>query len=174
MLKNRPLQVIFWTATALVAVVDQLSKRIIVDGQVISREFKLLSGVFFRLAPTGNSGVVWGLFGRWPQTVLIVGILAAALVVYYFYKVSEESRPESLALGMILGGALGNLIDRAAVGYVKDFLMFTLWQYQWPTFNVADSFITIGAAVLLLSFFLGKGSAASKTSPNDGKREKSS
>jgi signal peptidase II len=160
---------VFYGLAALAVAVDQVSKRIIFDHPIDSREVGLLPGVFLRLINTGNPGVVWGFLGSWPQVVFLGGILAAALVILYFHKYGYKSPWEAVALGLILGGAAGNLIDRAAIGHVRDFLDVRIVTYHWPTFNAADAFITMGACILIGFFIFGGGESSPKTGPSTQK-----
>ena len=139
----------------LALVLDQLTKFTIFEALVDSRRITLVPGVF-SLAPARNTGVVWGLLDQWPLLVLVVGLAAAALVLFYFYRYSARTKPESVAWGLILGGAIGNLIDRATVGHVKDFIEMGFAGWSWPTFNVADACITIGACIIIGLFLFGK------------------
>jgi signal peptidase II len=142
---------IFSSCAAAAAVVDQITKLAIY--QRLSGPWEIVPGVL-ALRPDENTGVVWGLFNRWPLTVFAIGILAVALITFYFLRQPRHNRLESAAWGLIVGGAVGNLIDRALVGHVKDFIVVQFRGWSWPTFNAADAFITVGAilAIWYLSF----------------------
>lgn len=172
MSEGRRAQAFFWAFAAAVLAVDQLTKWVVFREALISREYEVLPGVFFRMAPTGNTGVAWGLFGRWPQAVLAVGIIAAGFVVYYFYKSACQSRAEAAVLGMVLGGAAGNVIDRIFVGHVRDFLDFRFGSLSWPTFNAADTFISTGAAALILLLLIRGTEGGGKGADSDEKAGK--
>lgn len=105
-----------------------------------------------------NTGVAFGLFpsggdalGTWILTIL--GLAALAFVAYYFWIAELSDRMLLAALGLILGGAVGNLADRIASGAVTDFVDFYFGTYHWHTFNVADSAITIGIVLMILGTF---------------------
>jgi len=105
-----------------------------------------------------NTGVAFGLFaahgdgtGKWILTGL--GLAALLFVGYYFKAVPLGDRPLLVALALVLGGAVGNLLDRALSGAVTDFVDFYFGTYHWHTFNVADSAISIGIAVMVLATF---------------------
>ena len=169
---KRPAQALFWALAAAAVCIDQLTKWAIYERSVTSRAFVVVPGVFFRLAPTGNPGVVWGLFGGWPGAVFAVGVLAAMGVTYFFYRYCEKSLKEAAALGIILGGAVGNLSDRAFVGHVRDFLEFKIYSHYWPTFNFADSFITVGAGILIVVFLSSSKGEGGRAQVSGGKSEK--
>ena len=107
---------------------------------------------FFSLVLVYNRGVSFGIFNDapdWARWALIVfaGLIAAALLIWMRYA---ESRLLSLALGFVAGGAIGNVIDRIYYGAVVDFLDFHVGAWHWPAFNVADSAIVIGVALLIV------------------------
>ena len=86
---------------------------------------------------------------------MIASLVAIGVVIYLFWRLPGGSRRESLALGLVAGGALGNLVDRLRLGEVIDFLDIGVGdRYRWPTFNLADAAVTIG--VLLLVLWLGR------------------
>jgi signal peptidase II len=112
---------------------------------------------FFNLVLGYNRGVSFGMFGdgeeigRWALVVLAL-VIAVALAVW----LARAEKPLlAAALGLIIGGALGNVIDRARIGAVVDFLDFHAYGYHWPAFNVADSGITVGAAILIIDSVFG-------------------
>jgi signal peptidase II len=86
------------------------------------------------------------------QHLLLAGLSLAALlaITYYFLRLPTEARPPRLALALVLGGAVGNLIDRLRLGHVVVFIHVYWRQHAWPDFNVADSAITIGVVLLIL------------------------
>lgn len=108
-----------------------------------------------------NTGVAFGLFaahGDPRQTLLLLGLglLALGFVGYYFWLVPRRERFLLWALALVLGGAVGNLIDRLAQGAVTDFVDFYVGSWHWHTFNVADSAISIGIVLMILSAFFDK------------------
>jgi signal peptidase II len=149
----------FWLSAAVAAALDQLTKHVVYDRVTDSRE--IIPGVFY-LTSDQNKGVVWGLFNGWPFAVFVVGILAAAFVVYYYHRHSGGSRLEATAWGLILGGAIGNLIDRGTVGHVKDFISVRIAGWPWPTFNIADACITVGAFIIIWFFLFTKAEEKAK------------
>lgn len=142
-----------WLAALVILVVDFITKRIVLANADTLRFDRVeVLGDFFRLAYVRNPGAAMGLtpFGRWA----LVGISAAAavLLIWFLISTSAEQRLRRLAMGLILGGALGNLIDRVFYdGLVVDFLDFGLGAARFWTFNVADIGVTCGGALLLLS-----------------------
>lgn len=135
----------------LVIVLDQLSKYWIVGAFQFGDGIALTS--FFNLVHAHNTGAAFSFLASesgW-QRFFFIGIAAAAsLLIVYLLRKHAEERWFCLALSLVLGGALGNLIDRVRLSYVVDFLDFYYGAWHFPAFNVADSAITVGAALLIL------------------------
>ncbi len=118
---------------------------------------------FFSLVPVRNPGMAWSLFQHVDRRVWIAvrGVLVAGLIGFYFSRM----RPPwwaNAGFGLVVGGALGNLYDNcfAELGRVRDFLLFTFGQWDFPVFNVADALITCGAPALLIYFARHEGKRA--------------
>lgn len=129
---------------ALVTVIlDQVSKLLVVSRLAYGQKVELLR--FLDLERTSNSGIAFGLAGNVPAWLLaLFAIVVVAVVILVGSRLKWKY--SSLAIGLILGGALGNLIDRAIRGSVVDFISVP----HWPTFNLADVAITVGVGLLLL------------------------
>jgi signal peptidase II len=141
---------------ALIVVLDQLSKWWIVE--VVMQPPRVIPVLpFFNIVMGWNRGVSFGLFNeksvlsQWFLPVLAL-VIVAALVVWLY---RSEHRYTAVALGLVIGGALGNVIDRLHYGAVADFLDVHAFGYHWPAFNVADSAITVGAVMLVLESLFG-------------------
>lgn len=127
---------------AAVAALDQAAKYMVVRNIVPGRIIQLAD--FFNLTHTRNTGAVWGFLQHQnaPLVALSVAVLAAIAV---FYKwLAGPSRAARVALGLMIGGISGNLADRIRLGWVVDFLDFSVNNWHWPTFNVADIAICLG------------------------------
>mgnify|MGYP002353918275 FL=1 len=142
-----------WLWLAIVVILlDQLTKFWVLDALVAYVDVIPLTG-FFNLVHVHNTGAAFSLFADQPgwQRWFFLGIALAAAVVIVFLLRKTAGRPLfSAALALILGGAIGNVIDRILYGHVVDFLDFHLAGWHFPAFNVADSAITLGAALLIL------------------------
>ena len=142
----------------IVVLLDRWTKRLVAAHISMYTHIQIIPG-FFRLTHTENTGAAFSLFADSPshwKTVLLIGFSAVAMVVVSVL-LWKQARPLSLmgmALSLILGGAVGNLWDRVASGRVVDFLLFYVKQYQWPVFNLADSSIVVGAALLVIDMLL--------------------
>lgn len=142
------------TVTALVLALDQASKAIVRAEIVPGERVEVIGPLSF--AHVHNRGVAFGFLSGGGAVVLVVVLLALALLIAYFVR-NADRRLLWLPTGLVLGGALGNLVDRLHQGYVTDFIRLP----RWPAFNVADIAITVGVVVLVLVVELGgRGRAA--------------
>jgi signal peptidase II len=135
-------------AAALTLVLDQLSKCWILES-VMDPPRLIAVAPFFNIVLVWNRGVSFGLFGG-EAPWLLLAVAAAIIVVLLVWLTRARRRPLALALGLVIGGALGNAADRMVHGAVMDFLDFHAGGIHWPAFNIADSAITIGVALMLL------------------------
>lgn len=132
----------------LVVVVDQVTKRLVESGIAVGQVRKLIPGL--TLVDVRNTGVAFSLFSGGGTLVLVITLTAlAALTVYFALRPSR--RLLWLPTGLLLGGAIGNLIDRVRQSAVTDFIKLP----HWPAFNVADAAITIGVLVLVYALEFG-------------------
>jgi signal peptidase II len=142
-----------WIAAILVAAADQATKASL-SGWLMSRGSVTVIPGFLDLTLVTNTGGVFGILRDidGPVRGLLFGLLpvAAITLMIWYARSLEPSRPWPLVgVGLILGGAAGNLIDRIRLGHVVDFVDAYLGRYHWPAFNLADSSICIGVAMLL-------------------------
>ena len=140
-----------WLTLALVIVVlDQITKYVIVQKFVLHETLFVTS--FFNLVRVHNAGAAFSFLadaGGWQRLFFIAVSVVASIWIVWLLRQYPQQRIFCLALGMILGGAIGNLIDRVLFGAVVDFLQFHYAGYYFPSFNVADSAITCGAGLLI-------------------------
>lgn len=136
---------------ALVAVLDQLSKWVVLLWVMDPPRVIDVTG-FFNLVLVWNRGVSFGLFQSdsiWGP--ILLGCMTSGIIVFlYFWLKNAETRLTAAAIGLVMGGAVGNLIDRIVHQGVVDFLDFHAFGYHWPAFNVADSAITVGVVIIIL------------------------
>ncbi len=141
--------------TVLFIIVDQVTKQYIVANFDLYERTAVLP--FFNLTYAQNPGAAFSFLADQPgwQRWFFSLIAAVASVVFLVWmaKTPKQNRVLSIAFALLLSGAVGNLIDRLMFGYVIDFLDFYYQQYHWPAFNVADSVIFIGAALMILDSF---------------------
>ena len=148
-------------AVAMLVLLDQLSKFAAVSGLEFQRPQPVFPG--FNLTLMHNPGAAFsfladaGGWQRWFFVAIAAGI--SILLVVMIRQTAVSARMQRAGLVLVLGGALGNLIDRLRLGYVIDFVELYYQHWSWPAFNVADSAITVGAGFLLWSAFREPGGA---------------
>jgi signal peptidase II len=134
---------------------DQVTKGLVEARLAVHASWQVIPG-FMNLTHVRNSGVAFGLFataGDGVSRVVVLsllGLLALVVVGLYFWRTPLADRLLLTSLGLILGGAVGNLVDRLGSGSVTDFIDVYVGTYHWHTFNVADSAITVGIALMAL------------------------
>jgi signal peptidase II len=139
----------FWIAAVLVVVLDQLSKRV-VSTTFSPGESRIVIPHLLWLTYVQNHSGAFGLFGSQPWLLIVMALVVLAMFWFSFRDSAARSRLVRIAFGAIVGGAIGNIVDRFHYGYVVDFIDLR-W---WPVFNVADSCITIGVVLLVLATFV--------------------
>ena len=147
----------YYLLIVLLVALDQGAKMIIVRTIRFYSSIPVITG-FFSLTHIHNKGAIFGMFNQTDGPLITIVLTAASLialgmVIVYFFKTPASEKWMKISLSLILAGALGNLTDRVFRGYVIDFLEFYVKRYHWPTFNVADSCISIGALLLVIVFF---------------------
>jgi len=149
-----------WVTAALVVALDRATKLLVVERLAVGSWTPVFPG--FALTHVHNTGIAFSLFsnGSWLSRVLLHAVIltAVVLIAWMARRHGHHHLMAGAAFGLILGGAVGNLIDRVLYGWVIDFVH--LWvsigggSWSWPDFNVADAAITVGAIMLILNEFL--------------------
>ncbi len=135
----------------LALIIDQTSKYV-VENTMTMHESKEVLGDFFRLTYIHNPGAAFGLNIGSPLIHTVVSIVALSILVYLFWTMPRQNRLLRFALTLVLGGAVGNIIDRFRLEAVIDFFDFGIGALRWPIFNFADSFVTVGIFLLALGY----------------------
>ncbi len=138
----------------VVLVADQVTKYIVTVKMSANGPPVDILGTFFRLTYIHNRGAAFGLNLGSPLIHTVVSIVALGLLVYLFWTLPSGAGLLRAALAMVMGGALGNIVDRIRIeSGVVDFLDFGIGeQWRWPVFNVADSFVTVGIILLAIGY----------------------
>jgi signal peptidase II len=144
--------VLLLTALAIL-IADQLTKGLVVANLALGEKVRVL-GDFVQVWHAQNRGAAFSLFQGGSFVFLIVSVLSIGMVAYFHRSLRAQGWWLHLVLGVILGGTLGNFIDRLRQGYVTDWLSVGIGDTRWPTFNVADSSIVVGIGILVLYLFL--------------------
>jgi len=143
---------------AIVAIVDRLTKHIIIHRLPTGSAHTIIPGVL-RITHVRNTGAAFSMFAdsASPATVrhglILFSLVAVCIVFAMLWRASKTISLTSIAMALILGGAIGNVYDRIRYHYVVDFIEVHIIHYHWPDFNVADSCIVIGACLLLIEIF---------------------
>lgn len=131
---------------AVVVALDQLTKHLFWSN---ARNYQVIDG-FFNITLVKNAGAAFGVLQGGRFFFVAASVAAVLLILYIGSRLPPGERSRRVWLGLILGGALGNLIDRVRAGEVVDFLQIGIAGHYWPVFNVADMGVTIGAALMIL------------------------
>lgn len=135
-----------WTGLALVALgalgADQLTKQIVSRNVALGDEVDVIGPL--AIHHVQNSGIAFGLFSSATSIVIVLTAMAVSWMLFFFYRSGARHPVLPAALGLVIGGSVSNLVDRIRLGHVTDFLDVPFW----PAFNLADSFIVLGVAIL--------------------------
>ena len=145
---------LIWLAIAVFVIVfDQVTKYLVLNHLEPYQAIKITS--FFNILLSFNTGSAFGFLNEasgWQQWLLgSIAVIVSAILIVMLLRQPRDEKLTSISFAFILGGALGNLIDRFNHGHVIDFFHFHIANWSWPIFNVADSLICVGAGLLLLS-----------------------
>jgi signal peptidase II len=152
-----------------VLLADQWAKGIITRAFEVHQSRSIVPGLF-DITYVRNSGAAFGLFASVDSSVKAILLNSVAVLVFlvvsaYALRSSHRSVRLQVGFALILGGAVGNLLDRVRFGYVVDFLDFSISGHHWPAFNVADSAICVGVALLFLDMLRNEGDEAAGPAP---------
>lgn len=135
--------------TIVFLVIDIVSK-LIVSNLMNVHDSILVIKDFFYITYVRNTGAAWSLFAGKTILLLMVSLIMICGIILYVYKNKTKVKLEKIAYSLILGGAIGNFLDRIVYGYVIDFLDFYIFGYNYPIFNLADAFIVLGVLLLII------------------------
>lgn len=152
--------VLFILGAIAIIVSDQITKAVIAEKLFMYGSYQVIDG-FFSLVYVMNPGAAFGFLAGTPEIfryLFFIGVtvLAILLIIYYISKSKSQDVLMVISLTLIFGGAVGNLIDRIRFGAVVDFLDFYIGAWHWPAFNVADSAISIGAALMIWEMLVSR------------------
>lgn len=149
---SRPLRIPHLLCIALLIVIlDQFTKWIVASSFYLHESHMVVPRIL-SITRIHNTGIAFGMLPGMSDVLMVV-TFASIIVVFYFYLTLEyRNNWITVACGLIIGGAVGNLLDRFRLGYVVDFIHFSFW----PAFNVADSSVSVGVGLLMIGFFLAE------------------
>ena len=129
--------------------IDQISKLLVVNLLTKTNSIAIIKN-FFYLTYINNDGAAFSILVGKRVLLILIAVLVIVMLIRYIKKNNIQNKLELVSISLIIGGSLGNLIDRVVRGYVIDFLDFKIFNYNFPIFNLADTFIVIGVFLLLL------------------------
>lgn len=138
----------FLLPAVFVVILDQITKQLFWHA---GQNYDLIDG-FLRITLVRNSGAAFGLFQGGRVLLVISSILASIFLIFIAERMPAGHTARRIFLGLVLGGALGNLIDRMHPGYVIDFIDMGFGSYRWPVYNFADAAVTVGGILLIIAF----------------------
>jgi signal peptidase II len=137
----------------VIAVSDQVTKQVVRDGFMLGESRVVIDG-FFNLTYVRNTGAAWGILGGQNLSLTLLSVVMLAVMVFFRRSFLNDTLSHRIAFGLMVGGIVGNLLDRVRLAYVTDFLDFHLGGHHWPAFNIADSAICVGVGVYMVTTVL--------------------
>jgi signal peptidase II len=148
--------VLYFAVAAIVVILDQASKRIIWEVYRQTGGTDLIDGVL-RISLSKNAGAILGILSGSRALLISVTIMSVIVLMLFAHRMRFAPVSKRVYIGLIFGGAFGNLIDRITTGEVLDFIDMGIGPYRWPTYNVADIAVTVGAVLLIYGFIRHSG-----------------
>ncbi|MGN0973835.1 MAG: signal peptidase II [Bacilli bacterium] len=138
----------------IVFLMDFLSKNFVINNFELLKSIELIPN-FFYITYLQNTGAAWGMFENGSIIIAIVSLIIFILISNYLKKLKLDNLWSIISFGFLLGGILGNFIDRVVYGYVIDFLDFKIFGYDYPVFNFADIMIVVGTIMIAIKIIRG-------------------
>jgi signal peptidase II len=145
--------VFYYIIAAIIIVIDQISKWLIVKNMELGENITIIEN-FLYITSHRNRGAAWGILQGQMWFFYIITAVVIIGMIYYIQKYTKENKVMGIALGLMLGGAIGNFIDRLFRKEVVDFINTYIFSYDFPIFNVADSALCVGVALLFIQMLL--------------------
>ncbi|MCK4564325.1 MAG: signal peptidase II [Verrucomicrobia bacterium] len=153
-----------------VILLDQLTKQYIRSAFVCGESLPVIDGLF-NLVYVRNDGAAWNMLSGHGMVLILISVAVLILLIIYRRSFLQEQFSHTVLLGLMVGGIVGNLIDRIRFGWVTDFLDFHIGTHHWPSFNIADSAICIAAGLYIITNLIQKkevGQGAESGEQGDG------
>lgn len=139
--------------TLICIFIDQLSKFMIINNFDVNTGKSIISS-FFSIVYIRNTGAAWGFFSNGTIALAILSIVFLIFIIKYILDLKEINKIDTFSYGLLIGGIIGNLIDRLIRNYVVDFLSFKFFSYSFPVFNIADCFIVVSIILICVMYLL--------------------
>lgn len=151
----------YYILALIIILLDQLTKWMVVTKMALHEQIPIIEDLLY-FTSHRNRGAAFGILQGQMWLFFIVTVIVVVFVIYYINKHAKESKLLGISLGLVLGGAIGNFIDRLFRGEVVDFIDVYIFGYDFAIFNVADMALVIGVGVLMLQIFLEEGKTREK------------
>ncbi len=148
-MKAEEREMVYYIIALLVIIIDQITKWIVATKMSLYESIPVIDD-FFYITSHRNKGAAWGILQGQMWLFYIVTVIVVIFVIYYLQKYGRQHVLSGLALGLILGGAIGNFIDRVLHQEVVDFFDFIIFGYDFPIFNIADSALVVGVIFMII------------------------
>lgn len=158
---------IYYFIALLIIVLDQWTKWLIVKSMHVGESITVIKN-FLYITSHRNRGAAWGILEGQMWFFYVITVAVIIFIVYYLRKAKQEGPLFGVSLALILGGAIGNFIDRVLRQEVVDFINTYIFTYDFPVFNVADSALVIGVALLIIQMFLEERQLKEKANEKNG------
>lgn len=153
----------YYIVALVLIILDQWTKWLVVKNMGLYEQIPIIEN-FFSITSHRNEGAAWGILQGQMTFFYIITIVVIIGIIYFMQKYAHESKLLAVALGFILGGAIGNFIDRLFRKEVVDFLDFIIINYNFPIFNVADSALTVGVILFIITTIMDESKKGKKVS----------
>ncbi|ALQ69472.1 lipoprotein signal peptidase LspA [Bacillus thuringiensis] len=144
---------IYYVIALFVIVIDQISKWLIVKNMELGTSIPIIDNVLY-ITSHRNRGAAWGILENKMWFFYIITVIFVVFIVFYMKKYAKTDKLLGISLGLILGGAIGNFIDRVFRQEVVDFIHVYIFSYNYPVFNIADSALCIGVVLIIIQTLL--------------------
>ena len=139
----------------LLVVIDQIVKILVINKMTLQQSIIVINN-FFNITYVRNTGAAWSILSGNVLLLIMISIIALGVIYYYLIKDKELKKIHIVSYSMLIGGIIGNLIDRVVHGYVIDYLDFKIFNYNFPIFNIADILIVISIIIIGISLIVGE------------------
>lgn len=139
----------------LFVVIDQVVKIIVINKMALQQSITIINN-FFNITYVRNTGAAWSILSGNVLLLIMISVLALVTIYYYLIKDKDLNKIDIVSYSMLIGGIIGNLIDRIVHGYVIDYLDFKIFNYNFPIFNIADTLIVISIIIIGISLIVGE------------------
>jgi len=140
---------------SIIILLDQIIKFLVIANMNLFDSINVVEN-FFNITYVRNNGAAWSILSGNTLLLIVISIIALILIYFYFIKNQKLNNLENISYSLLIGGTVGNLIDRVFLGYVVDYLDFKIFSYNFPVFNLADICIVIGIFLICITLIGGE------------------